>query len=69
MPPRAKPVQSMEACRLQSVRDACKFRDTFGNLTEDEKLAMMRNCFEIIGPELRACAAKQERLAGWIEAE
>lgn len=58
----------MEACRTESVHDACKFRPEFANLTEDEKLAMMRNCFEIIGPEFRACAAKQDRLREWIRA-
>jgi hypothetical protein len=30
---------------------------------------MMRNCFEVAGPELRACAAKRDRLAEWIEVE
>lgn len=59
----------MEACRIESVHDACKFRPEFANLTEDEKLAMMRNCFEIIGPEFRACAEKRARLAEWIKSK
>lgn len=67
MPPRAQP-QGMEACNLESVRLACKFRPEFGNLKIEDQLAMMANCFEIAGPELRACSAKHDRLAEWIKA-
>jgi hypothetical protein len=69
MPPRAKPVQALQPCNLETVRLACKFRPEFANLLIDEQLAMMRGCFELIGPELRACSVKRDRLAEYIEAE
>jgi hypothetical protein len=69
MPPRVEPVQAMESCNLERVRLACKFRPQFANLEERDKLAMMANCFEIVGPELRACAEKQGRLTEWIRAK
>lgn len=67
MPPRAKPSQALQPCALDKVARACKFRPEFANLELRDKLAMMANCFEIVGPELRECSAKRDRLGEYIQ--
>lgn len=66
--PRAKPVQAMQACRTQSVTDACRFRPEFGRLDLADQLAMIGNCVEVMSAVLYECAARQGRLREWIEA-
>ncbi len=67
-PPRAAPVQAMESCAVQAVRDACRFRPDFASLTEEEQFAEMRGCFEVIGPKFRECAEKHDGLRDFIQA-
>lgn len=67
--PRARPVQALQACRTQSVVDACRFRPEFANLRLEDQLAMIGNCTEVTGSVLWECSAKRDRLAEFIEAE
>lgn len=69
MPPRAKPVQALQACRTQSVVEACRFRPEFVNLELADQLAMIGNCVEVTGAVLWDCSAKRDRLAEYIETE
>jgi hypothetical protein len=59
-------VQALEPCQLDKVQRACQFRPEFGRLELRDQLAMMANCFQIVGPELRACSAKRDRLDEYI---
>lgn len=65
-PPRAQPVEAMGPSSPQSVLEACRFRPQFSNLTLDEQGAMLRNCFEVLGPAYREEARKRSRLVEWI---
>lgn len=59
----------MQACRTQSVVDACKFRPEFSRLELKDQLAMIGNCIEVTGAVLWECSEKHDRLTEWIEAE
>lgn len=66
---RVKPLEAMGPSRQALVADACKFRSQFSKLREEEKLAMIRNCVEVLGPSMRLEAAERQVLVRWIEAE
>ena len=67
--PRAKPVQALQVCRVQSAIDACKFRPEFAQLELADQVAMIANCVEVTGTVLWECSALRDRLAEWIEAD
>jgi len=47
----------------------CNLRAEFSSLTFDDQAALLRNCFEVIGPVYRELAIKHSRLVEWIGAE
>jgi hypothetical protein len=59
----------MQACRLQSAADACKYRPEFEDLELRDQLGMIANCLEVTAFVMHECAAKQKRLVEYIEAE
>ena len=62
-------MQALQACRIQSAIDACKFRPEFAQLELPDQLAMIFNCVQVTGAVLWECSEKQGRLAEWIEVE
>ena len=59
----------MQACRVQSTIDACRFTGCFSCLTLADQLGMIANCIEVQASVLRECSLSKDRLAEWISAE
>lgn len=63
-PVRAKPIADMSACAR-----TCKIREEAANLALEDQVALIRGCHEQDMAEYAACAAKQRKLAEWIQSE